>query len=324
MTRIFLIFIVSISSTLFHLITGQNNSISIHQGSGMFSIEGGLGHKEKTIDIFYHKPKTYNTNTKILIVIPGSGRNGDTYRDSWIEEAEQHNLLILCPRYAEKDYPYDAYHLGGIVTDLDTRQHIRFIENSNQVFLNEENLSININKNTKEWIYNDFDRLFDMVIKHLNSPQKNYDIFGHSAGGQVLHRFAIFHPKSKANRIIAANSGSYTLTDFETYFSFGLQGTHLSNRDLKKAFSKKLIVFVGELDNEHSKGGILLRSKTVDKQGLHRLARAKYFFKKAKEKAEDIGCEFNWELKIIDGVGHNHRKMGDAAGTYLYTTYNKK
>jgi len=53
-------------------------------------------------------------------------------------------------------------------------------------------------------------------------------------------------------------------------------------------------------------------------QGLHRLARAKYFFKIAKSKAKEMNYQFNWELKIIPNVGHNMRKMGDAAGNYLY------
>ncbi len=318
MIRICTTLIVLLTSVLFNVTFGQNKKISIQEGSGVFSIVGGLKHEQKTIKIFYHKPKAFDSNTKVVIVIPGSGRNGDSYRDSWVEESEKYNLLILSPNYSEKEYPYKDYHLGGILTDLNIREHAKFKKNSNQVFLNEEKVSFTINNNTKQWIFNDFDRLFDLVVDHLKIPQKQYDIFGHSAGGQVLHRFAIFHPKSKANRIIAANSGSYTLTDFDTHFPFGTKNTHLSDRDLKKSFAKKLIVFVGELDNENSTGGILLRSKTVDRQGLHRLARAKYFFATAKSKAQQIGCEFNWELKVIKGVGHNQRKMGDAAGLLLF------
>ncbi|WP_244299580.1 hypothetical protein [Aquimarina algiphila] len=318
MTRICITLGIILASALFNLTFSQNKEISIQEGSGMFSIEGGLKHEEKIIQVFYHKPKVFSKKTRVLIVIPGSGRNGDSYRDSWIEKSEKHNLLILSPSYPEKDYPYEGYHLGGILTDLNIRENVKFEQNSNRVFLNEEKVSFNINSNTKQWIFNDFDRLFDIATRHLKISQKQYDIFGHSAGGQILHRFAIFHPKSKANRIIAANSGSYTLTDFETHFPFGTKKTHLTNKDLKKSFAKKLTIFVGELDNEHSKGGILLRSKTVDKQGLHRLARAKYFFETAKNKAKQMGYKFNWKLKIVEGVGHNQRKMGNAAGEFLF------
>ncbi|MDY8135064.1 hypothetical protein [Aquimarina sp. 2201CG5-10] len=305
-------------SALFNFSYCQQNDININEGTGTFTLEGGLGHEEKEIVVHYYKPKKFTKKSKILIVIPGSGRNGDSYRDSWIEEAEKHNILILSPSYSEKNYPYEDYHLGGIVSVLNTRENIKFIKNSNQVFLDEDKVSIKVNSDASQWIYNDFDRLFDIAVKHLKSSQKRYDIFGHSAGGQILHRFVIFHPKSKANRIIAANSGSYTLTDFETGFPFGIKNTHLSDKNLKKSFSKKLTIYVGELDNENEKGGILLRSKTVDKQGLHRLARAKFFFKTAKAKAKELGYKFNWSLKIIAGVGHNQRKMGNDAGVYLY------
>ena len=38
-------------------------------------------------------------------------------------------------------------------------------------------------------------------------------MFGHSAGAQILHRMVLFAPGSRADRIVAANSGFYTLAD---------------------------------------------------------------------------------------------------------------
>ena len=70
-----------------------------------------------------------------------------------------------------------------------------------------------------------------------------------------------------------------------------------------------MVLFIGELDNENEKGDLLLRSPPVDKQGLHRLERGKYFFTKSKNTAEGIGPEFNWLLEIITNVGHNHQKI---------------
>ncbi|WP_299182611.1 hypothetical protein [uncultured Aquimarina sp.] len=314
MKRIVYIIILACVSFTF----GQNKEISIQEGSGTFTVKGSKGNENKIITVHYYKPKTFNSLSKVLLVIPGSGRNGDSYRDSWIEESEKHNILILSPSYPEKEYPYEDYHLGGIVKDVNTRESISFIKNTNQVFLDEDKTSIKLNLDKTTWIYHDFDTIFELATTALNSSQESYDIFGHSAGGQILHRFAILHTKSKANKIIAANSGSYTLTDFDTKYPFGIEDLNLSKQDLKKAFSRKLAIFVGELDNENETGGILLRSKTVDKQGLHRLARAKYFFKVAKSKAEEMGYLFNWELKVIPNVGHNMRKMGNAAGNYLY------
>ena len=48
-------------------------------------------------------------------------------------------------------------------------------------------------------------------------------MFGHSAGGQVLHRLAIFRPNNKADRILASNSGWYTIPTITNIFPTGLE-----------------------------------------------------------------------------------------------------
>lgn len=294
------------------------NEISIEEGTGEFLIEGGVGKKEKAITIYYHKPKNFRSDSKILIVIPGAGRNGDSYRDAWIEESEKYSVLILSPMYKESEYDYGAYHLGNLIYNLNLESSARYDKNSNKVFLDEEIFSFDINSNRSEWIYNDFDRIFDAVVKALDSEQTEYDIFGHSAGGQILHRFAIFQANSKANKILASNSGSYTIPDFKIELPFGIGNTVLTKENLEASFNKNLILFLGELDNENEKGGLMLRSPSVDKQGIHRLERGRYFFDKSRIIAEEMGMDFNWELLIVPDVGHDHRKMGDAAAQYLY------
>ena len=38
-------------------------------------------------------------------------------------------------------------------------------------------------------------------------------MFGHSAGGQFVHRFVQFKPNSRVNYAISANAGWYTVPD---------------------------------------------------------------------------------------------------------------
>ncbi|WP_245585054.1 hypothetical protein [Psychroserpens burtonensis] len=294
------------------------NEINIEEGSGEFLIEGGDGKKEKAIPIYYHMPKNYKPDSKILIVIPGAGRNGDSYRDAWIKASEKYGVLILSPMYKEAEYDYGAYHMGDLIYNLNLENSAQYDENSNKVFLDEEIFSFKINSNRNEWIYNDFDRIFDNVVKVLGSTQTEYDIFGHSAGGQILHRFAIFQPNSKANRILASNSGAYALPDFNTDLPFGIHNTDLTKENIKASFKKNLVLFIGELDNENEQGGLILRSPTVDKQGTHRLERGTYFYNKSKDISKELGLDFNWKLRIVPNIGHDHRKMGAAAEKYLY------
>ena len=78
------------------------------------------------------------------------------------------------------------------------------------------------------------------------------------------------------------------------------------------------MIFLGEQDDENERGGLLLRSKTVDKQGLHRLARGHYFYTKSTEFAKRHKYNSKWKLVSIPNVGHNQRKMAAAAAAYLY------
>lgn len=294
------------------------NEINIEEGSGSFWIEGGEKQKEKPVRVYYYKPQNYQTDSKVLMVIPGAGRNGDSYRDAWIEESEQYGILILSPMYPEEDYDFGAYHLCNLMYDLNLEGSVEYVEGTNYAKMEEDSFTYQVNSNPNEWLFNDFDRIFDLVTDELNATTKQYDLFGHSAGGQILHRLAIFHDSPKMNRILAANSGFYTLPHLNASLPFGIKNTSLEKHDLERAFRKKLVLFGGELDNAEETGGTLLRSTSADQQGLHRLERGQYFLKESQKIAKELNMEFNWQIQVITNVGHNHRKMGDAAGKYLY------
>lgn len=283
------------------------NKITIKTGSGNFLIEGGINHKEKLITVFYHKPQNFSKQSPVMIVIPGSGRNGWSYRDAWIDASEKHGILILSPHYPEETYPeFWSYNLGGMISN---------------VKINEERtamLNYEINKEAEEWIWHDFDRVFTKVKHKLKLETETYDMFGHSAGGQILHRLTLFNPDNKAKRILASNSGWYTIPSVNDKFPYGLKGVMVTDKQVEKAFKANLVVFVGEEDDENETRGHLVRSPETDKQGTHRLARGKYFYNKSKDYADSLGVEFNWELKIIPGVGHDYQRMSKAAVKYLY------
>ncbi len=293
-------------------------NFTIKQGSGFFIIKGeGIHHKD-TITIFYHRPVSFTNYSKILLVIPGAGRNADDYRDSWIEASEKHGVLIISPSYPEKNYNYGDYHLGGVVKDLNLTKGVSFKKGTNQIHIDESIIEFTVNRDREDWIFKDFNRIFKIVKKATRSNQKRYDIFGHSAGGQILHRLVLFNPNSRANRIVASNAGTYTLPDYLTDFPFGLKNTGVKYKQLKRAFREKLVLFIGELDNQSETRGLMLRSETADKQGTNRLDRGKNFYKFSSNLAKKSELNFNWKLEIIPNVGHNQKKMAEAAAKYLY------
>jgi hypothetical protein len=176
--------------------------------------------------------------------------------------------------------------------------------------------SFKISENPNEWIYKDFDRIFNLAKENLNLNTDSYDLFGHSAGGQILHRLAIFKSDNKANRVLSSNSGWYTVPKDSESFPTGLKDCYKSVKDID--FSKNLVLFLGEKDDANETRGDLRRSPEVDKQGLHRLERGTYFYNESKKIASELNSEFNWKLEIIPNVGHDFREMSKAAADYLY------
>lgn len=332
----------------------------IEPGSGSFVVRGGRAHREKRITVFYHRPESLHRGSPVAIVLPGAGRNGDDYRDAWVEAAEARGLLVLSPSYPERYYPeYWSYNLAGMtdrvildlgfVIDTDPEawtldDEIEELESTigrhelaghsgtgqllyRLLLLNRAEMLTDVeirrtssrpNRDPGSWIFADFDRIFELAGEELDLEAEGYDLFGHSAGGQILHRLALFRPQSRARRIVAANSGWYTVPTFEEQFPYGLGGTGTTEEQLRKAFGAGLVVYLGAEDDEDETRGSVRRTPGADRQGTHRLARGRYFFRKARETAEALGADFEWEIVIVPGVGHDYGAMGEEAARYLY------
>lgn len=280
------------------------NEISIENGAGRILVEGGF-QKAKTIVIHYFKPENYTKESPVVFVVPGAGRNGDDYRNAWVDKAKEYGLIVLSPEYSESYYPdFWSYNLAGMIKDVE---------------INEERTAMTkfrLNDNPEEWIYNDFDRIFYLIKKELNLTIDSYDMFGHSAGGQIVHRLAIFKSESLANRMLASNSGWYTLPNDLDTFPYGLKNLNISTENID--FSNNLVVFLGEKDDVNETRGELRRSQEVDKQGIHRLERGQYFYEKSEEIATKLNADFNWKIKVIPNIGHDYIEMSKAAADFLY------
>lgn len=216
-------------------------------------------------------------------------------------------MLILSPHYSEEHYPmFWDYNLGGMLSDVTINRARTGFE------------SFKIVRASRNWIFADFDRIFDDAVRHFDLSAETYDMFGHSAGGQILQRYALFSPGSKADRLVAANAGWYTVPDFNTAFPYGLKNAPASRARIRSSFKADLIIFLGELDNADETRGHLARNRHVDVQGLHRFARGNHFFQVSEKAARELGADFNWRLEHVPGIGHDYRGMSRAAARFLY------
>lgn len=289
-------------------------------GSGLFLAGGGRGREGARIGVHYHRPESFRPDSPILLVIPGSGRNGAEHRDAWIQDADAAGVFVAALAYAEADYDIAAYQMGGVIKDLVVRNMPAGPDGEppSRLYLRDEDISFALNLDSGAWLFNDFDRIFGLIAAAVGSTRTRYDLFGHSAGGQILHRCVVFHPRSGADRIVASNAGMYTMPDPSLPPLAGIQGFGLSEASLRESYGCDLTLLLGELDNDDETRGEMVHTPSFDRFGDDRLSRGRAFFQIGQDRARALGTPFNWTLQTVPGVGHDFRAMGRAAARRLY------
>lgn len=281
----------------------QNPSKSIDssllKGTGNFIFSSFSPLSSKPIDIFYHIPITATDQTPILFAFHGSERDGNYSRTALIDEADGLNFIVIAPQFSELYYPGgDSYNLGNIFQDGD---------NPSSGTLNSEEI----------WSFSVIEPLFDAVKKSLGSKVEKYDVFGHSAGAQFVHRYLIYKPQARVRKAVSASSGWYTMLDNAITFPYGLKASPAEAKNLSNLFAQKLFIIVGEKDTDENSFG-LRHNDIVDKQGLHRFDRAQYFYTNSQAYALADSTLFNWQYLTLPNVGHDYIATSAAAALLLY------
>lgn len=223
----------------------------------------------------------------------GTKRNGETYRDAWLSHARNGRFLLLVPEFTKQEYPNSlGYNLGNMFS----RSGARIDEAS--------------------WSFTVIEDLFDHVNAITHNKQSSYSIYGHSAGGQFVHRLMMFKPKARIRTAIAANAGWYTLPTDDTAFPYGLKDSGIVSSSVSNSFGKHLIILLGDKDTDPNHKS-LRRTNEAMQQGEHRFARGHHFYKTAVTAAEEQNVPLKWQLKVVPGVEHHDSDMSPAAAELL-------
>jgi hypothetical protein len=231
-----------------------------------------------------------------MFVLHGNARNGEVYRDDLVSCADKYNFLVLCPEFSEKDYPGSYGYILGNMYDGKGRP---------------------VEK--EKWGFSVIEHLFDYVKTSVKLRDESYFIFGHSAGAQFVQRMILFLPEARMSLAIAANSGVYTVPDFNTPFCYGVKNTTVTEESLKKSFSKKLVIMVGEKDTIPRED----ENERERKQGRNRLEKGFNFLKLCEEQAGLMQTEFNWRIKTIPHADHNSPRLWTTASRLFAISSNK-
>lgn len=267
---------------------------SIETGKDEFVIYAYNNSKKKSIRVWTFKPEKWADNDKVVFVMHGGGRNAEDYLDAWQDLAIENNLLIVAPEFENSlaKYTTNDYQDGNLFT-----------------FFGSKNPRDN-------WAFKVIENIFDHIKATNSITNKSYDIFGHSAGGQFVHRMVLLYPEARIEKAIAANSGLYTFLDKSVSYPYGIKNIQLENDKIKNSLSKQLILLTGEFDNNASLGTFNATDLAME-QGQNRLERGAKFFNAAKKYADQNNLTFNWRIDTIKNVGHDYKKMSESSIVWI-------
>ena len=267
---------------------------SVAVGEGSFEFTPDAKRPQHKLTVWTNRPKEFGPSSPIVIVMHGTKRNGQEYRDAWKQLSTDGGFLLLVPEFPVAEYPETMYQQGNI-RDADDKP-----------------------LPAERWTFNAIETLFDHAKGLTGSRVEKYQLYGHSAGGQFVHRFVLFMPEARYARAIAANPGYYTFPTQAAEYPYGLKGASLADRPQPAVFKRDFVVLLGDADTIRDDPD-LRKTPQADAQGLTRFERGKNFYQSAKQVAQQSSAPFKWQQVIVPGVGHSNAKMAPAAARVLFT-----
>jgi hypothetical protein len=251
-----------------------------------------LSLSQYSIPVWVVLPSNYSAASKFVATMCGINRDASNIATFWVPFANANNYVIAAPEFSSKNWSSDAYILGNMFTG--------------------SNGTGNLNPKAK-WTFNIVEQIHRELYINCGLKDSTYELWGHSAGGQFVHRLAFFLPDKLITRYIVGNSGWYTCPDLSVIFPWGAQNSqlNLTNTDLVTYTNQKLVIMRGTADT--LRDGALNTEPLSDAQGLNRYTRAGYFYNTGVK----VNSNLSWKLIDVPNVGHSDQLMAVAGGSYI-------
>jgi len=246
---------------------------------------------ERRLRLHSALPAKLTPETPLLFVHHGVGRNGRDYRDYWAAHVDAADLFVISVEFPEDQFPeYLWYHFGNLHNEAG---------NANPRAL---------------WTFGIVERLFDQLRVQGITGQQRYGQFGHSAGGQFVHRMLSFGYRDRVALAITANAGTYAMPDLDIPWPFGLGETEVDDRSLAGLLGFPITVMAGTADTKTT-GKFFPKGPRSMRQGPTRWHRAHEYVRLGHQAAERLGVSCAWTVIDVPDVGHDGRLMSEAAVT---------
>jgi len=235
------------------------------------------------------RPRRYDPSTPVLLVHHGVGRNGADYRDYWLRMVDEIGVLAIAIEFPEESFPdYLWYHFGNL-HDAGGTPNPR-----------------------EQWTYGIDERLFAALREQGLTTRRRYGLFGHSAGGQYVHRMLSFGFREHVAVAVSANAGTYAMPDLAVPWPFGLGETELDAHALRQVVEFPIVVMTGTLDTKTT-GRFFPKGPRSMRQGATRHERAHNYVRAGHATAEALRTRCAWTVINVPDVGHDGERMSVAA-----------
>lgn len=243
----------------------------------------------QTVVVYTYRPPPC-AQPKLLVVFAGYHRNADDYRDHAKGLANRACLLVIAPLLDRERFPTWRYQRGGIARKGKVQPQ-------------------------SEWTGPLLVQLIAWGRKWSGEPNIPYLLFGHSAGAQLLSRFAAYTPPTDAQRIVIANPSSHVWPSLEEEAPFGFGGifeAQARKAKLRTYLALPITIYLGSADTD-PEDKLLLKDPPAMRQGATRYERGLNVYKAARELSRKRSWRFGWRIVVAPDTGHSAKNMLDAA-----------
>ncbi len=245
-----------------------------------------------SVPVWVVLPSKYSPASKFITAMCGINRDAASIATYWVPFANTNNYIVAAPEFNSTDWSSDDYILGNM-----------FSGSSGLGTMNPKD----------KWSFNIVQQIHRELYLSCGISDSTYELWGHSAGGQFVHRLAFFLPDILVSRYIAGNSGWYTCPDLSVSFPWGAKHNLLNytSSNLISFTNRNLVIMRGTGDT--TRDGSLNTDPQSDLQGLNRYSRAGYFY----NKGVIVNSNLRWKLVDVPNVAHDDQKMAIAGGNYI-------
>ena len=268
--------------------TALQQLADLAQAQGRYHLpwQAGSGAQHRPITLHGYRPPGLPADAPLVLVQHGVLRNGHEYRDFWLPAAQHYGLHILAPTFGTDHWPgVECYNNGSVIPAS----------------------GMGITPKTL-WSYQLIPALLDALRATGLLHRQPVYLFGHSAGGQFVHRLVSLLGAAPFAGVACGNPGWYTLPDEHRPFPEGLAGIGLPQDALARLLGTPLVILAGDRDTD-TQAPYLPAEPEALRQGPHRFARAQHYYACAQAAAQRLGLPLAWQLHNVAGIGHDGEAM---------------